>query len=119
MPRGKKSEPELPIVPPMDFHPPSNGEFCPTPPTGLAQQRTRLWRQIVEEKHRRLGLSRRAFAESACGTAAWLFVMNQVACKGGGSSGAQDGGLDLRSPDDVRVGGDVSGFEVERDMLED
>jgi uncharacterized protein len=119
MPRGKKSEPELPVVPPMDFHPPSNGEFCPTPPTDLAEERVRLWRQIVEEKHRRLGLSRRAFAESACGTAAWLFVMNQVACKDSAPAGGRDGGGDLRSPSEISVGGDASGFEVERDMLED
>jgi predicted TIM-barrel fold metal-dependent hydrolase len=120
MPRGKKSEPESPILPPMDFAPPSNGEFCPRPPGPLAQQRWRLWRAIVEEKHQRLGMTRRAFAESACGTAAWLFVMNQVACKGGGGEGAPaDGGGDLLDPSEVSVGGDVSGFEVESDMLED
>jgi uncharacterized protein len=121
MSRGKKSEPEQDIVPPMDFHPPSNGEFCPRPPTALAQRRTQLWRQIVETQHRRLGLSRRAFAESACGTAAWLFVMNQVACKSDGNpgGGGTDGGVDLLDPAEVSVGGDVSGFEVERDMLED
>jgi hypothetical protein len=119
---AKKSEAEFPIVPPMDFHPPSNGEFCPRPESALAQRRHELWRRLVEEKHRRLGMTRREFAESACGTAAWLFVMNQVACKGdggGGTVGIADAAVDLVDPGDVSVGQDVSGFEVERDMLED
>src|SRR5688572_15994329 len=80
----KKSDSELPILPPLDFDPPSNGEFCPLPPTELAAQRHQLWRGIVEEQHRRLGMSRRQFAESACGTAAWLYTMGQlVACSDG------------------------------------
>src|SRR4051812_21541854 len=91
MAQGKKTGPELPILPPIDFDPPSNGEYCPTGPTELGRRRWGLWRQIVEEKHRRLGLTRREFAESACGTAAWLLVINQTACDRSAGS-ARDGG---------------------------
>ena len=83
----KKSDSEQPIVPPVDFDPPSNGEFCPLPPSELGTRRHELWRGLVEEKHRRLGLSRRAFAESACGTAAWLYTLSQVPACGGESGG--------------------------------
>ena len=87
----KKSLSEPPILPPVDFDPPSNGEFCPSPPTVLGQRRYEMWKGIVEEKHRRLGITRRAFAESACGTMAWLFTYSQLpAC--GGEGGAQGAG---------------------------
>ena len=93
MSHGKKSGPQYPILPPIDFDPPSNGEYCPTGPTEFGQRRWEMWKGIVEEKHRRLGLTRRQFAESACGTAAWLFVINQTACgNGGGGSGAGGAG---------------------------
>jgi hypothetical protein len=87
------------------FDPPSNGEYCPTGPTEVGRRRGELWKRIVEEKHRRLGISRRAFAESACGAAAWLFVIDQIACDGGGggtSPGVDASGYDaLGSPLDV------------------
>ena len=73
----KKTESDLPILPPIDFDPPSNGEYCPIGPTEVGQKRWALWKSIVEEKHRRLGMTRRQFAESACGTAAWLFTINR------------------------------------------
>ncbi len=124
----RKSEPELPILPSLDFHPPSNGEFCPTPPPALARRRWDLWRRIVEEKHRRLGITRREFASSACGTAATMFVMNQLGCDtsgtaadrmpGGGDAGVSDGNLDARSDQGV-TGKDASGFDVDPDMTED
>src|SRR5262245_44675003 len=94
----KKSETDHVILPPLDFDPPSNGEFCPAPPTELGRMRHEMWRSLVEEKHRRLGISRREFAESACGTATWLFVMSQLnacdnsgAATGAGGSGGSGG----------------------------
>ena len=39
----RKSDRDWPIVPPIDFHPPSNGEFCPTPPDGRARRAHELW----------------------------------------------------------------------------
>ena len=35
-----------------------------------------MWRGLVEDKHPTLGMTQRAFAESACGTAAWLLTIN-------------------------------------------
>src|SRR5687767_2935793 len=80
----KKSDADLAILPPIDFDPPSNGEYCPIGPTEVGRKRWELWKSIVEEKHRRLGMTRRQFAESACGTAAWLFAINQIACSSSG-----------------------------------
>jgi uncharacterized protein len=103
----RKSEPEWPVLPPVDFTPPSNGEHCPLPPTRLARQREAFWRSLVEEKHRRLGMTRRQFAESACGTAAWLFTLGQLPACGGG------GGPPGPSPRDA------SGFDVDPRAMED
>jgi predicted TIM-barrel fold metal-dependent hydrolase len=89
---GKKTGPEAPILPPIEFDPPSNGEYCPAGPTEVGQRRHELWKRLVEEKHKRLGMSRRAFAESACGIATWLFVINQIACDSGGGSGTTGSG---------------------------
>ena len=64
----------------------------------MGRRRYELWKSIVEEKHRRLGMTRRQFAESACGTAAWLFTINQIACSSDGpnpgdtSTGGAGGG---------------------------
>src|SRR5688572_12499659 len=94
----RKSAPEPEVVSPFPFRPPSNGEFCPTPPKPDALRAEALWRRTVEEKHRRLGLTRRQFAESACGMASALWAINQVAC---GSDGT-----------------DAATYQVDDDMLE-
>ncbi len=107
----KKSDSDLPIRPPIDFDPPSNGEFVPLPPTEVGRRRLELWRSLVEQKHRRLGLSRREFAESACGMAACLFVINQIACDGSGGGAA--------SPDGGALPGDAAGYDVHPDMMDD
>src|SRR5688572_26527965 len=135
MSHGKKTGPESPILPPLDFDPPSNGEFVPLPPTTTARRRLELWRNIVEKQHRRLGITRRAFAESACGTAAWLLAINQIACddpKGssspGGTGGSQSGSGGAGgqgtggsgsggtggggAPDASVLPGDASGYDV-------
>ena len=94
----RKSAGEPEVVCPFPFRPPSNGEFCPRPPTPEALRAEALWRRTVEERHRRLGMSRRQFAESACGMASALWALNQVACGSNGSDGAtyrvDDGMLD-------------------------
>jgi uncharacterized protein len=130
---SKKSERDQEIVSPIDFHPPSNGEFCPRPPGARARRAYELWRAIVEEKHRRLGMSRREFAESACGGAAALYVLNACGSSeetgqpaaggsggsggsgGGSGSGGSGGGFDA-SPDAVT---DSGSYDVTPDMLED
>jgi uncharacterized protein len=84
----RKSAPEPDVVSPFPFFPVSNGEFSPTPPARSAIQAEALWRRTLEDKHRRLGMSRRQFAESACGMASALWAINQVACGSSGSDGA-------------------------------
>jgi predicted TIM-barrel fold metal-dependent hydrolase len=102
MANSKKTEPDRAIVSPIDFHPVSNGEFHPRPPSERARRAEALWREIVEEKHRRLGMSRREFAASACGMAAALHVVNLTGCgssqKGppaGSSSAGAEAGFDV------------------------
>jgi predicted TIM-barrel fold metal-dependent hydrolase len=85
--RKSVSEPE--VRSPFPFRPVSNGEFCPTPPSRAALQAEALWRRTLEEKHRRLGMTRRQFAESACGMASALWAINQVACS------SDDGNTDM------------------------
>lgn len=95
----RKSAFEPEVVSPFPFCPPSNGEFCPSPPTPQALRAEALWRRTVEEKHRRLGMTRRQFAESACGMASALWALNQVACSSDGN--------------------DAATYQIDDDMLED
>lgn len=92
MSAGKKSRIEAPPESPIAFRACSNGEFCPKPETALDRTARQAFFSQVEARHRRLGLSRRQFAESACGVMAALFVINQVYGCGNarrGSGGAQ------------------------------
>jgi predicted TIM-barrel fold metal-dependent hydrolase len=84
--RKSKRDPEL--VPPLDFHPPSNGEFLPVPPTPRAVEAEKRFWQMVEDNHRRLGMTRREFAMSSCGMAAALLAINQAACSSTGKAGS-------------------------------
>ncbi len=112
---ARKSDPDADIVSAIPFHPCSNGEYMPVPPDERALRMEAHWRQIVEEKHRRAGMSRRQFAESACGVAAALFVINQAACADGGGAGPADGGVE---PADTGAG-DSGFYDVSPDMMED
>jgi uncharacterized protein len=87
--RTKKSQAELPVTSPIAFYPCSNGEYCPRPPTRLDRKAEEMFHRIVEDKHRRLGMTRRQFAESACGMAAALFVIDKI--YGCGSNGMGTG----------------------------
>src|SRR3954469_7688212 len=73
----RKSEPERPLASPIAFRPGSNGEFGPLPETSADHRAEAAYRAIVDENSRRLGVSRRDFITSACGTAAALAVINQ------------------------------------------
>jgi uncharacterized protein len=95
----RKSASDLEVVSPIPFHPPSNGEFCPSAPSARALRAEAVWRRLVEEKHRRLGMSRREFAESACGMASALWAINQAAC----------------SADE----GAAAGYAIDEQMMED
>jgi predicted TIM-barrel fold metal-dependent hydrolase len=94
MARSNKSLGEAGPISPISFHPCSNGEFCPSPKAALDHQAERLFWRLVEDHHRKAGLSRRAFAQGYAGYAAARLVINQLygcgASKGGlgGSAGA-------------------------------
>ncbi len=92
--------------------------------TARARRAEALWRRLVEDKHRRLGLSRRQFVESACGVAAALWAINQAGCADGdersrGSGYAVDDGM-LEDPERARVAlsGDEFIFDVQTHVSE-
>jgi predicted TIM-barrel fold metal-dependent hydrolase len=113
----RKSAPEPDVVSPFPFFPASNGEFSPRPPTADAVKAESLWRRTLEDRHRRLGMSRRQFAESACGMASALWAINQVACGSGSSDGSvyavDDGMLDDEERARVALSGSEFIFDVQ------
>jgi predicted TIM-barrel fold metal-dependent hydrolase len=83
----KKSQADRPLASPVSFHAGSNGELAPPPVTEADLRAEARYRRLVDDNARRLGISRRDFVTSACGTAAALLVINQTyGCgnKGGG-----------------------------------
>ncbi len=113
----RKSGIDPEVISPIPFDPPSNGEFCPQPPTARALRAEALWRRCVEEKHRRLGMSRRQFAESACGMASALWALNQAACGSDDTNGAgyavDAGMLDDEERARIALSGDEFIFDVQ------
>lgn len=95
---SRKSRPEPPLRPPIAFHPVSNGEFMPRPPSARAVEAEKRWFQMVEDKHKRLGMTRRQFANSSCGMAAALLAINQAACSSGNETGSAISGSGAGSP---------------------
>jgi predicted TIM-barrel fold metal-dependent hydrolase len=89
----KKSAPEAELASPIPFRTCSNGEFVPPPETARDRRAAELFRTMVDERARRLGISRRDFVHSACGTATALLVMNQV--YGCGDDGGGGGRFDV------------------------
>ncbi|MEL7367864.1 MAG: amidohydrolase family protein [Myxococcota bacterium] len=106
---NKKSSPDADLRSVIPFHPCSNGEYEPSPPDHRARRTEAMWRQLVEEKHRRAGMGRREFAQSACGVATSLFVLNQMACADG----------DTPNPGQADTGADGGFFDVPPEMMED
>jgi predicted TIM-barrel fold metal-dependent hydrolase len=129
----KKSDPvdpaeELPQSP-ISFHPSSNGEFEPRPVTDRDRRAAAIYRGIVEEKARRLGMSRRDFTESAAGMVAALFVLNKVygcssnpkdSSRGGGFS--RDAGFDVDQdvgPEDAARANADARYDASEEAIED
>jgi predicted TIM-barrel fold metal-dependent hydrolase len=79
----------------------------PAPPTERAHRAEARWREIVEVQHKRLGMSRRDFARSACGIAASLLALEQAACgsSGSGGGGSSSGGSGSSGGADSGSGG--------------
>ncbi len=91
----KKSQVEPPLCSPIPFTTGSNGEFVPRPKTARDERAEEMYRRMVDDYARKLGVSRREFIRSASGTAAALLVINQVYGCGddGGGGGGTDGGF--------------------------
>jgi predicted TIM-barrel fold metal-dependent hydrolase len=86
-----KSRPDEPLASPVPFRAGSNGEFAPPPASEADRQAEEAYRRLVEDNARRLGVSRRDFVTSACGTAGALLMINQAyGC--GKNSGRSGGG---------------------------
>src|SRR5688572_728264 len=106
----KKSDPRDPAEElaesPISFHPSSNGEFEPRPATERDRRAAAMYRGIVEEKSRRLGMSRREFSESASGMVAALFVLNKIyGCSADSKGASGDAGFTRDA-----------GFDVDQDV---
>jgi uncharacterized protein len=83
----KKTDPELPLQPPIRLGNFSNGEFFHAQ-TPLERK---IHREILiqaDEKARRLGMDRRDFLASAMGMATSLSVLNMAACSSTGENGS-------------------------------
>ncbi len=82
----KKTDPELPLEPPMWFGNRSNGEFFHPQTRREAQMREEILKR-AEKEARRHGMDRREFLASSMGMAVTLTVINEMGC-GSGSSKA-------------------------------
>jgi predicted TIM-barrel fold metal-dependent hydrolase len=79
----RKSDHDDELESPIAFVPCSNGEHAPAPTAERDRRAHRRFLELVEQQHKRLGISRRAFIDSACGTAAALLVINELyGCSG-------------------------------------
>jgi predicted TIM-barrel fold metal-dependent hydrolase len=74
----KKSDPDHEPESPVPFHVGSNGELVPRERSERDVRAERTFRELVAEKARRLGLSRRDFVGSVLGTSTALYVINQI-----------------------------------------
>src|SRR5262245_36341257 len=114
----KKSERDEAPRFPISFHPSSNGEFEPRPVTERDQQAAAMYRRMIDEKSKRLGMTRRQFAESASGMVAALFVMNEMyGCSHSSPGVSPDGGasVDTGGSPDIAFSRDA-GYDVPEDV---
>ena len=115
----KKSLPEPPLESPVPFRPGSNGEFIPAPETAKDRRAEALFRDLVDERSRRLGVDRRSFLAGACGTTTALFVINAVyGCGDDGETTVPPYDVDAGSTWDAdaacaKIGGDEFIFDVQ------
>ena len=123
----KKSDSEAEPRSPISFHPMSNGEFEPRPVDDRDRLAAKLYRELVDEKSKRFGLTRRQFCESASGMLCALYVMNQAyGCSRGGASAGdagftRDAGYDV--PADVTANDAAqaamdTGYDIQQEALD-
>ena len=87
----KRSDPELPVRPPLLLGPVSNGEIF-RDGSELAVRTTRLILEKAEHGARRLGIDRREFLASSMGMATSLWAINMASGCGGDGRALEDGG---------------------------
>ncbi len=111
---------------PFELGPISNGEFLPAPPTEVTAEAARRLRELADETAPRLGMSRREFLRSSCGTAAALFVLAACHSSSRRAHGQAPGGTfnvprssttDTAHASEV-LGGDEFVFDVQTHLLE-
>src|SRR5216117_736947 len=81
---------EVPL--PIELGPIANGEYEPFTPGDVAGEAERRLRRLTDETAPRLGMSRREFLRSSCGTAAALFLLAACHSESSKSSGRPAGG---------------------------
>lgn len=108
----KKTDPELPLEPPIWFGNHSNGEYFK-----FATKKDRKMRKLVletaDENARRLGIDRRDFLASAMGMTTTLWVANHVAAcssedSAGGARGSSDKDAGTKVPKDAMLDHEVA-----------
>ena len=122
--RRHDDDPGLPIK----WHPVSNGEFVPPPPTPLVREAIRRSQAELDANARRVGLSRRRFLLSACGSATMLSVL--AACakeeaarkgRGTGTGGTYTVPTEATTEPEAAahaLGGDELIFDIQSHLLE-
>src|SRR5580698_3899710 len=83
----KKTEPELPLEPPIWFGNQSNGEYFRHQTPQEAKMRAEILRRAEKEAPRH-GMDRREFLASSMGVAVTLTVINEMGCGSSSASGA-------------------------------
>ena len=89
----KKTDPELPLEPPLWFGNQSNGEYF-RPATRKDRQTRKLILETADLNARKLGMDRRDFLSSVMGMATTLYVMNHVSACSSSDTGKPSGKSD-------------------------
>ena len=61
---------------PIELGPVSNGEYDPVPMSAVGAETTRLTREVIDERARRLGMSRRSFLRTSMASAVMLMTLD-------------------------------------------
>jgi predicted TIM-barrel fold metal-dependent hydrolase len=100
----KKSTPDDELCLPVKLDSTSNGEYWPRPlDRALLEVRRQALASAIENA-RRLGMGRRKFLASTCGTATVLAALNQLSCGGGTYRVPKEAALDPDAADAVLAG---------------
>lgn len=99
----------------------SNGEFQPVPLTPTVAAANALADERIGEHSRRVGTSRRAFLQSACGAATTLATLNEAFAATGNTGGSfrlpKEAPLELKAAQAV-LAGDEFIFDVQTHMVD-